>query len=390
MNEPEHARLAPSSAPRWVPCPGSVTLQEQFPEVEDPEREQAAREGTAAHWLADELGTWQIATGNAVGLEAPNGVIIDEAMLEAATVYNDDIQTVARAALGNISASAGVSVPREFKVQAKCVHPTDNWGRTDAALAAYGEGTLYVWDFKYGWGIVEARENWQMINYGLGSLEDIQAKGHDVPKFVEFRIVQPRPYHVDGPVRVWKIATHELAEYAAKLADSAKEALGPNPTTRTNAGGCKNCSARHACGALNAAAMNAIDVSERATPALMDGPQLGKQLEEVSYALEILKARKTGLEVQASEMIKGGKQVPGWAMRSGQTKKTWTKTVAEIVGLGALYGRGLAKDSTITPAQAIKAGVPASAVNSYSEVKGGALKLVPENKNKAAEVFKND
>ena len=47
MTTADHARGAPSSAEMWEPCPGSIVMQEAFPEAEEtPEQ----REGTAAHW----------------------------------------------------------------------------------------------------------------------------------------------------------------------------------------------------------------------------------------------------------------------------------------------------------------------------------------------------
>ena len=47
------ARLRPSAASRWVPCPGSVTLCEQYPETG--EESVPAAEGAAAHWAASEV-----------------------------------------------------------------------------------------------------------------------------------------------------------------------------------------------------------------------------------------------------------------------------------------------------------------------------------------------
>ena len=44
----KHAKLPPSSAERWINCPGSVHMASLFPESASP----AAKEGSLAHELA--------------------------------------------------------------------------------------------------------------------------------------------------------------------------------------------------------------------------------------------------------------------------------------------------------------------------------------------------
>lgn len=47
--ERSHALLGPSGAHRWMECPPSARLEEQFPDSTS----EAAREGTLAHELAE-------------------------------------------------------------------------------------------------------------------------------------------------------------------------------------------------------------------------------------------------------------------------------------------------------------------------------------------------
>ncbi len=46
----EHAKLSPSSAKRWMACPGSVRMESTIPD----KGSEFADEGTAAHFLASE------------------------------------------------------------------------------------------------------------------------------------------------------------------------------------------------------------------------------------------------------------------------------------------------------------------------------------------------
>src|SRR5690348_13657276 len=74
--------LHASALPRILACLGSVALAAGVDKLEIPETE-SAREGTAAHWVAE-----QLLRGSAepAGL-APNGVPIDAEMLEHARTY---------------------------------------------------------------------------------------------------------------------------------------------------------------------------------------------------------------------------------------------------------------------------------------------------------------
>ena len=48
----DHAPLAPSSAARWVQCPGSVVMSRAFPDAGDSIE---AAEGTSAHEMAKRI-----------------------------------------------------------------------------------------------------------------------------------------------------------------------------------------------------------------------------------------------------------------------------------------------------------------------------------------------
>lgn len=379
----QHARLAPSSASVWAECPGSVVMQEQIPEL--PRDVDTGAEGTAAHWMAAEvLGEPNSkAAQDYLGTEAPNGVIITYEMIEAAQVYIQDVLNAAKGATGDLHV--------EYKVQARSIHPTDNWGTLDCALTCTKESLLIIWDLKYGWGIVSVYENLQLVNYAIGALEAINTLGNPMPEHVELRVVQPRPYHPQGKIRKWRLPVADLKPYAAKLACAATEATGASP--RTVAGDhCRYCSARYACDALNAAAYRAVEIAGTAVPMNLNGPQIGSQLSHLKQAEALLKARITGLEEQAVAAIRDGKPVNGWSLKPGQSRREWTKPVDEVVALGTLMGVDISKPGVMTPTQAIaafkKAGIKSDIINNYSQRKGSGFKLVADNKNRAEEVFK--
>ena len=362
-------KLRPSRAPRWVPCPGSARMEAAFPETEPG---QAAEEGTAAHWAASEsLLTWVQGAGKLpaqwVGKTAPNGVIVTEEMAKAVTVYVNDILTVCQR-------TGGLQALRvEKTIDIHSVHSCHS-GTPDCALYSAHERTLYVWDFKYGWGVVSAFENWQLLDYAIGLAEQLPSS----PENVELRIVQPRPYLTRGPVDAWRISGTTLeSEYLPRLRDAASAATQPQVVC-VPGGHCANCKASLACPALGAAVLRCMDLCEAPLPGDITGAALGAQIEMLKLAETLVKERKSGIEAQALAMIKQGEGVPGWVAEPGRGSQEWGATNEEVISLGEMSGVDLAKPTVKTPAQAEKAGLSSDVVACYAVRTPGALKLVKQ------------
>ena len=371
-----HSRLKPSGAPRWGICAGAVTLEERFPQTE---RSEPAEEGKASHWVAESVLSISAAlVGQFVGRMAPNGVIITESMTVAAQEYVEDVGGITP--LVDAQLETRVEIPR---INPECWGTSDCWAFNPSTL------TLTVWDYKYGWGIVEAYEGWQVICYAVGLVDMLVARGiREEAITVDMRIVQPRPYHSLGPIRSWKVNAVELRPYANTLHNQAAEALGPNPSTRAGEH-CKDCTARHACPTLQRAALAAMDITGQAVPHALDPDALGSELILLQAAYDAIKNRLTGYEAQALGLLKSGKGVPGWSIEPGKGNVTWSKPVGEVIALGSLYGKNLKKpDAAITPGQAKKEGIPAELIDAYSTTPTRGLKLVRDNGNKAKQIFK--
>lgn len=372
-------RLRPSSAPRWVPCPGSASMEARYPG----EDSQAAREGTAAHWVAAEALNYWLSFADTprptdhIGETAPNGIVITDEMAEAAAVYVDDVLGIVRP-YGLPSA-----LIVEQSVSIDSVLPGHS-GTPDARAVI--ADTLYIWDFKFGWGIVEAFENWQLLDYAIGVIDSLRISGHAPPPFIEFRIVQPRPYHWEGPVRSWRIEARELEVYCKTLAVSAARAVGDEPPCESGAH-CCNCSAAHACPALSGSVSQLLEYVGRAIPSKLSADEMGRELEILNLAEALLKARKSGVEAQAEARIIGGEELPGWWMKPGRGSRAWNGTDEEILALGQLAGADLSRNTVMSPAQAETAGVNKKLVASMVINKPGKLKLTRKDKTAAARVF---
>jgi hypothetical protein len=357
MAEAEHAVLAPSSAYQWVNCPGSVMMQRQYPEPEG--ENEAADEGSAAHFLASEYlktGKWKEG--------GFNGVPFTTEMQQHVKLFTD---------LADGARSSGANWYVEAKVDISSIHQ-DCWGTADFFTIDLAAKTVCLLDLKYGFGIVEAFENPQLLAYASGIYDLIGSDAIDYT--FELGIVQPRPWHREGPVRRWRIAGVEVSNRARHTRAAAEEALGNNPRTVPGPW-CKHCTARHACPALRATTLDTADMVREATPVELPPEGLAVELGLLKRAQAQIEMRLAGLEAQATALIQGGKSVPGWGIDHTVGREEWAKPVKEVLALGDLFGVNLAKPvEPITPAQARKAGVEPTVIAAYAKRKAGTAKLV--------------
>lgn len=369
-----HARLAPSSAGRWGFCPGSVGMEERYPDEGD-----EGSAGEASHWVGSELLQGRV---HNPGETAPNGVVLDHEMVQGATFY-------AKAACNAVSVEQPFCWCVEQPLTVPSVH-TDCWGTPDLWYYLPIRRELHVWDYKFGWKIVDVIGNKQLTCYSAGALALLPAElfAPGAPDItVVFHIVQPRPNHPLGAHREWRTTWSELRGIVQQLSGAAQAALSPDPIV-TSGHHCYYCNARHACPAARKSLYAAIDYSERACPHDLDPEGLGVELAVAYRAAEAIKYILTGLEAQAVGLIAKGVPVPGWSVERGQGRFKWKVPVQQVFALGDLHGVSLrAPEVAITPAQAKMAGIPIELINSFADTPLGDPKLVKSTSSLLAQVF---
>lgn len=374
-----HAFLPPSAAGRWGICALSAALEAAYPEAEEsPE----SLEGTAAHWVVE---GYLKGTPPALDSQAPNGVAVTQEMVEGAELV---VQTI-EATLGPRWREMLVI---ERRVQIPRIHASQCWGTPDYyawAVLPDGRRVLFLFDYKFGHGIVEVIENRQLISYTSGLFSEAQIDGlQDQNTVVVMAIIQPRAYHREGPVRWWKVRGADLRADVNILHSQADLATRPNPPARPDPAACKDCKGRHACEALQRAAYLAADKAQQAQAIDLSPHALGLELRALTRARKLLEARVSGLEAQAVATIKQGKLVPFWMMESTPGRLGWNKPAAEVLMLGTIYGVNIAQPpEPVTPTQAKKAGIPESLVDAYASRPPGAAKLVYDDGTKARLTF---
>jgi len=357
-----HSILAPSSMARIVQCEGSLAMSALYPEPDD---DTDSRDGTAAHWVFAELMAGRTV---AEGQIAPNGVVLDDEMIDGAQLMVDTLQA---ADPGGWVIEQPVTIP--------AVHPMC-WGTPDAYKWRVPSARLHVADFKFGHGLVEVFENWQLMAYAIGLLEPVK---HLPGIIVHLTIVQPRCHHREGHVRTWSTTSGALRAYANIMASKAEAAMGATPATHTGPE-CMHCPGRHACTTLQRAGLMVCDVVGKTEPLSLTAEQAGQELRRLTYASNLLKARRTGLEQQVLSALRVGVRVSHWHIENGQGREHW-KDPGQALAMGSLLGLPLAKPpAPITPSQARKLGLDTAG---FTERLTGEAKLVADDPIAARKVF---
>ena len=348
----DHAYLAPSSAPIWGFCSGSVTAQMSAGNPDS----QESRNGTAAHWVGSEcLKAWQAEALDGptcdewLGRVDPDGTVIDDKMVEGAQIYVNEVLRTAQghAMIGDLWI--------EQRVGMSTIHP-ENWGTLDACLPVLNENVIYLWDYKHGHREVDALGNLQMIDYLVGVMEKLGIDGHQEQR-VDFviRIVQPFAYSAKGAVTEWRGKLSELRAYVNQLISKAQEAF-ENPLF-TGGAHCRDCTALGKCSTGRRWLYAWADyVNEPYSIDDMSAYDLAAERKLLKGMITVAKARLDAVEEDLTYRVKQGKgEDANLALATTEGRLTWIKEIPvdQIIAVCKQFDVDGQKDAAITPTQAI-------------------------------------
>lgn len=361
-----HSKIGPSSADRWMACPGSVLLSAKCPPSETSVH---AAEGSVAHILAEQATSGAVDDMTLMGrvgevvVQEGHDITITEEMVMSALEYRDLI-AADMAELAATKGAAEVHEHTEVRVHIASISP-DLWGTADKIIFKKGK-KLIVYDYKYGKGKpVEVKENPQMGLYTLGAIETIAGEAFDE---IELVIVQPRCPHAGGRVRRWTASKAWLKQFRADAHAAVIETKNPN--AKLVAGKhCYWCPAKDAlmCPEIEKAAAretqadfammppldtDARDVKRGALPMphYMTPAQISRALEWE----DPVSAWFTAIANKAREMLSAGLDVPGWKLVDGRSTRKWADGTGEQAALrfGLTHGEKVyTKKEPLTVAQ---------------------------------------
>lgn len=347
-----HCELSPSSASRWMACPGSVALLRKVPRSGS---SVYAQEGTAAHELAEEClrskkdpqdllgGKWVDESGEEHEIE--------QEMVDAISEYVNLARKL-------IDGAVWYSIERRFFLDS--INPPATMFGTADFVGISGE-CMEVVDLKYGKGVpVEVKENKQLLYYALGAYlsvpQDILAR----VRWVRMTIVQPRAFHKDGPIRCWEVPVERLLDFVMDLFELAEEALKPGAPLAIG-DHCRWCDARGVC---PEASKQALSVAQNEFRMLVDKPAPPEpklltvdQLASLLPQFDMVENWMAAVREHAYNLLMKGAHVPGFKLVDKRATRKWADE-NEVEKWIATAGHDPAKlhsTKLLTPAQAEKA-----------------------------------
>ena len=338
-----------SQLARPMSCAGFLS----FTDLPEQETSAPAEEGTAFGELVERMLLTQ-----PIPLQARNGIYFDDDMKFYAKPIVEEI-------ISNLQSEVLCEQPIDWRTRSGI------WIRGRFDISFVRDGSLYIDDCKYGWGLVEVKENWQLLGYAIGEV----IRRQQAFESVVLRIRQPRPHHEDGDCREWKLTYQELLGYKEQI-ESRMEQLANGHKELQTGKQCKYCpaAAQH-CPAFNKLFYRALEVTHEFTQDQIDETELARQMDHVSRAQEVIKIKKDSLDQLAVQRIKTGKIIPGYSTEERYGDRQWKGGVSPAA-IEALTGRKIVEEVMLSPAKAEKAGVPKEFVNSLVDRRFLGQKIV--------------
>ncbi|CAK0766792.1 DUF2800 domain-containing protein [Gammaproteobacteria bacterium] len=312
-----HHELGPSSARRWMACPGSVRLSRDIPDTGS----DYAEEGTRAHELAEICLNQKYNTDD---LPHDTGSPDDDAWGKFPQDMRQHVQTY----LDFVRSRPG-------KMVAEIVVPLENWvldgyGTADAIIMRDDEADLV--DLKYGMGVpVSAEDNPQLKLYALGAHA---AYGwiYDIKRW-NLIVHQPRLDNVSE----WSISTDDLLAWGETVKVAAALAMTEDAPLIPGEKQCRFCKARAIC---RARADQHLDDAMRSfstpvpKPETLDIAEIGGLLPRIGE----IESWCADVRSYALQQALEGASVPGHKLVEGRSIRRW---VEESLVVGALTGAGI-------------------------------------------------
>lgn len=304
-----HARLSASGAKRWMSCPPSVQLEEQFPD----KGSEYAAEGTLAHSLAELM------------LRYNNGEISKKAFttrlnkIKTDPLYNQEMQDYIEDYVNQIW-----EIVNEVKAQCPDAlilfeqrldfseYVPEGFGTGDVVIVA--DNLVNIIDLKYGKGVgVSAEDNPQLRLYGLGAYLE-HSMLYDIQR-VRMTIIQPRLENFS----IEELPADELIAWAeTEVKPKAALAMAGKGDFQVGQH-CRFCKARNTCRARADYNLE-LEKLEFKDPDLLSHEEIGeilKRAEALEHWVSDIK------EYALAEALKGEK-FEGWKLVEGTSRRKYS------------------------------------------------------------------
>ena len=319
-----HSLLGGSNAHRYLECPPSARLEEQFPNETSP----YAEEGTRAHSLCE------LKLLKAIGRPSEMFPEIDfepdDEMEECSDAY---VEFVMSQYEYDRETTKDTEIRAEQQVDFSDYVP-EGFGTADCLIVS--DTILRVIDFKYGKGVpVEAENNPQLRLYALGAIHEVG----DLYSFdkVAMHIVQPRLQTISTEV----LSVTELLKWGETYVKPRAELAFKGEGEFSVGEHCRFCRAGAVC---KARVKNAFEIVEHEPlePQTIPDEAIPGILDKLDNAEKWIAAIRTYAQERA---IRDGKKWEGYKLVEGRTQRKITDPTCALV---RLESAGFDKDDVTT------------------------------------------
>ncbi|WP_027628135.1 DUF2800 domain-containing protein [Ruminiclostridium cellobioparum] len=310
-SERAHALLSASGSKRWMNCPPSPRLEEQFPES----KSEDAILGTFAHELAEHLLRGNLTTELKPSIykkkliEFQKNPLYSQSMLE----YIEQYKTIVGEkylTLKKDCKDAFILLEQELNYSSWA---QDGSGTADVVLIS--EGVIEIVDLKYGQGVpVSAVGNPQMRLYALGAINEYSML-YDFDK-VRMTIIQPRLDSVSED----EITVQELLEWGETEVKPVAALAFAGEGEYKSGDHCQFCRAKAVC---RKRAEDNLEMAryEFQNPNILTHDEIAVILEQAD-ALQ--KWAKDIQEYALDQAENHGVKFPGWKLVEGRSNRKYT------------------------------------------------------------------
>jgi len=304
-----HAILSASSASRWMACPPSARLEQNYKN----KTSAFAAEGTLAHELGElnlKLALKEISTRkfNSEFKKIQAHELFSNDMPDYVAMYVDTC-------MEKVSEAKSVTPDALLKIEARLNFSEwvpEGFGTGDFVVIA--DGTMEVCDLKYGKGIpVSAVDNKQMRLYALGAIAEFSFL-YDIKK-VKMTIIQPR---LDS-ISTDEISVEDLISWANEFVKPTADLAFKGEGEYCAGGHCGFCNAKSVCRAREEKNM------ELAKYEFSDGPTLTEdEIADIIGKCDELAKWAKDIQEYALEQAVLGMAYPGWKLVEGRSNRKYT------------------------------------------------------------------
>jgi hypothetical protein len=300
----QHSPLGPSSAERWLTCPGSVKATEGMADTTS----DYAAEGTFAHYISELAREERQSASHYFGKKSADGKFeCDKEMVEAVQYFLNYVEQFES---------------EEELIEAQVCY--DAWvdggfGTLDAGLL--NDGTAIIIDLKYGKGIqIYAEDNPQLKLYALGLFQE-HGMLYDFKKF-KLAICQPRLDWIDE----FEISIEDLLTWANEIVEPAADLALTDDAPFKAGKHCQWCKIKGTCQTRYEMVTDALvdELQEITSPNEMGEEELGSAMSLVPEILKWCVDVTTSVE----SLVSQGKAIIGadglaFKMVEGRSNRCW-------------------------------------------------------------------